>query len=495
MKKIVLRIVVVFLLAATLGGIVYGPELLKTVRLGAAFAAKEVCSGVFISGRSLESIHASDMSAAPIPIWMIDVDQSDRSVTVSIGPISRTAIYRENCGCTVAQDITVDQLRAQPIGAPFERPVESDVAEWPQGNAQELTEPAEPIDVVALQAALDFAFDDRSTNSPWGTRAVVVVYDGKLVAERYADGYHRDMPLTSWSMTKTITATLVGILSGDGKLDINAVANVPEWADEGDERAAITLDQLLRMSSGLKFQEEYGSAPSDVVRMLYEQPDAAAFAASMPLAAEPDTKWSYSSGTTNIISRIVRNAIGGDQETYYRFVRERLFDPLGMTRATIEADVSGTLVGSSFMFCTARDWARYGQFLMQDGVWNGQRILPDGWVEYMSTPTPTAPQGQYGAQTWLNAGSPNDPTDRRLPDCPTDLIFLSGFNGQRVFVIPSRQTVIVRMGLTPDTSGYPWNDLVSQVLAALPDGTADTVRTAAGEQQSLHAAGAETSEP
>jgi CubicO group peptidase (beta-lactamase class C family) len=284
-------------------------------------------------------------------------------------------------------------------------------------------------------------------------------------------------------------------LSGEGKLDINAPANVPEWVGEGDDRGAITLDQLLRMSSGLKFQEEYSSAPSDVVRMLYEQPDAAAFAASMPLAAEPDTKWSYSSGTTNIISRIVRHAIGGDQEDYYRFVRERLFDPLGMTRATMEADASGTLVGSSFMFCTARDWARYGQFLLQDGVWNGERILPDGWVDYMTTPTPAAPQGQYGAQTWLNRGTPGNADDRPLPDCPADLIFLSGFNGQRVFVVASRKTVIVRMGLTPDTNGYPWNDLVSKVLAALPDDVEDLGSGAEREGQSVDTIGSETAVP
>ena len=189
----------------------------------------------------------------------------------------------------------------------------------------------------------------------------------------------------------------------------------------------------------------------------------------MPLEAKPDTKWHYSSGTTNIISRVVRDAIGGDQENYYRFVRQRLFDPLGMTRATIEADTSGTLIGSSFMYCTPRDWARFGQFLMQDGVWHDNRILPEGWVDYMTTPTPAAPQGQYGAQTWLNAGSPNNPDDRPIPAGPTDLIFLSGFDGQRVFVIPSRKTIIVRMGLTPESSAMPWDELLAKILAALPE--------------------------
>ena len=492
MKKIAIRIVVAVLLVAALVGVVYGPTTVQTLRLAAAYVAKRSCSGVFISGRTLESIHATDMSVAPLPIWMIDVDQSDHSVTVNIGPISRTAIYRENCGCTVAQNMTIDQLRGQPVGEPFDRPSESEDAEWPEGNSPELAAVPEEVDRGALDAAFDYAFDEPLPDKRRGTRALVVVYDGELIAERYAEGFHKDMPIASWSMTKTITASLVGILSSDGKLDIDAPAPVPEWNTEGDQRAAITLDQLLRMSSGLKFQEEYSSTPSDVVRMLYEQPSTAAFAASMPLEAKPDTKWNYSSGTTNIISRIVRETIGGDQEDCYRFVRQRLFDPLGMTRATIEADASGTLIGSSFMYCTPRDWARFGQCLLQDGVWEGERILPEGWVEYMVTPTPTAPQGQYGAQIWLNAGEPDDPENRLFSAAPTDLVFLSGFDGQAVFIIPSRQAVIVRMGLTPDATAIPWNDLLGKILAALPD---DADRTTEPQLQSSDAIGVGSPSP
>jgi len=470
MKKIAIRGGAIACLVLAILALWYGPTVAQTIRLGSAYAAKTVCSGVFISGRSLEDIYATDMGAASqIPIGMIEVDETDRSVTVRVGPISRTAVYRENCGCTVAQEMTVDELRSQPVGEPFVRPVKDKNMPWPVGDAEPPAAAVEGIDTVALANAIDFAFVNASTKEAWGTRALVVVHNGNLIAERYADGFHKDMPLTSWSMTKTVVATLVGILVGDDQLDIHARAGVPEWSDENDLRAAITLDQLLRMSSGLKFQEEYSSTPSDVVRMLFEQPDTAAFAASMPLEADPDTKWHYSSGTTNIISRIVRDTIGGDQETYYRFVHERLFDPLGMTSATMEADASGTLVGSSFMYCTPRDWARFGQFLGQDGVWNEQRMLPEGWVRYMTTPTPDAPQGMYGAQIWLNAGEPGDPANRRLPDCPTDLFYLSGFDGQRVFVIPSRGAVIVRMGLTPDTIDYPWNDLVSKILAVLAD--------------------------
>jgi CubicO group peptidase (beta-lactamase class C family) len=464
MKKLMLRGGGVILLAAVVFLVVQGPTLLQTLRLGAAYAAKTTCSGVFISGRDLASIHASDMSAAPIPAWMIHVDEANRSVTVKIGPIARTAVYRENCGCTVAQEMSVDQLRAQPVGTPLLRPEPAELR-----NSDDQSSPAAAgADQELLTAALDSAFAEPDPDKQRATRAVVIMHNGKIIAERYADGYHRDMPLASWSMTKTVTAALVGLLVGDGKLDIHAPAPVPEWQGDGDPRAAITLDQLLRMSSGLKFQEEYTSTPSDVVRMLYEQPDAAAFAASMPLAANPDTRWHYSSGTTNIISRIVRDAIGGDQQNYYRFVRARLFDPLGMTRATIEADASGTLVGSSFMYATPRDWARFGQFLLQDGVWNEQRLLPPGWVDYMVTPTPTAAQGQYGAQIWLNAGEADDPNDRPFPTLPSDLFFLSGFEGQRVFVIPSRSTVMVRMGMTPDETANDWEELLGKVLAAVP---------------------------
>jgi CubicO group peptidase (beta-lactamase class C family) len=320
-----------------------------------------------------------------------------------------------------------------------------------------------------MNAMLAYAFDEPRPERIRGTRGVVVVYGGRIVAERYAPGFDKDTPLIAWSMTKSITAALAGILVGQGKLDIHAPAPVPEWSAPDDARRAITTDQLLRMSSGLKFEEVYRLGLIDVVVMLYGTGDAAAFAANQPLEAEPEEKWAYSSGTTNIIARILRNQLGGDLRDYAEFPRRELFDPLGMDRTVLEMDEAGTYIGSSFMFSTPRDMARFGLFCLQDGVWNGRRILPEGWMEYVTTPTPKAPKGIYGAQFWLNAGTPGNPEDRDLPNVPPDAYWLSGYQGQRVLVVPSRDAVIVRMGFTPETRDiWDWDYFFSGVLDALP---------------------------
>jgi len=277
-----------------------------------------------------------------------------------------------------------------------------------------------------------------------------VIRDGELVAERYAPGVGPETLLLSWSMAKSVTMALVGALVHDGRLTPAAPAPVPEWRHAGDPRAAITLDTLLRQSSGLAFDETYG-ATNDVSRMLFTQPDAGAYAAAMPLAFPPDTHWSYSSGTSNIIGRIVRDAFGGDLATMVDYANTELFDPAGMTSAFFEPDASGSFIGSSFAYMTARDWARFGELFRRDGVWDGRRLLPEGWVRYATTPTPAAPRGEYGAHWWLNAGPPGDPAARPWPAIPAEVYAARGHSGQWVAVVPSARLVVVRLGLTvPD---------------------------------------------
>lgn len=444
--------------------------LIRTMPIGAAYAAKTVCSGVFLSDRNPAEIVRNDLTTIPfVTEDSVVVDRDAGTVDATLLLTTVRAIHRENCGCTlIVGDATEQAVRAQNTGEPFQRPDLPQDALWPEGQLVEIgTDPR--IDYAAMNEAVRYAFEEPYPEKVRGTRALVVVYDGRIVAEGYGDGFAPDMPLTSWSMTKTVTGVLVGLLAGEGRLNVFGPAPVPEWQNAGDPRAQITIDQLMRMSSGLKFLEEYGATPSDVVLMLYEKASAGSYAASFPLEAEPDHKWYYSSGTTNILSRIVRDAVGGDMETYLRFPRERLFDKLEMQSPVMEVDPSGVFVGSSFMYCTPRDWARFGLFLMQGGVWNGEPILPADWVEYMTTPTPGAPRGEYGAQIWLNAGAPDNPDRRVMPDVPRDAFYLSGFEGQRVIVVPSRKAVIVRMGLTPDESAMDYNALTKQVLAALPD--------------------------
>jgi CubicO group peptidase (beta-lactamase class C family) len=233
----------------------------------------------------------------------------------------------------------------------------------------------------------------------------------------------------------------------EGRLDLHAPAPVPEWREPGDPRGAITLDQLLRMSSGLAFDEHYG-AINDVSRMLFTEPDTGAFAASMPLAHAPDTHWAYSSGTSNIVARVLRDLFDGDLEAMVRWSRAALFEPAGMRGAIFETDASGSFVGSSLFYATGRDWLRFGQLHLDDGVAFGRRLLPEGWVRYVSTATPEAREGVYGAGWWLNAGDPADPTKRMWPSLPRDAYSARGMSGQYVVVVPSAELVVVRQGLS-----------------------------------------------
>jgi CubicO group peptidase (beta-lactamase class C family) len=315
--------------------------------------------------------------------------------------------------------------------------------------------------------ALARAFEEPGGSRPLRqTKAVVVARDGRLVAERYAPGVDPEAPLVSWSMAKSVTMALVGALVLDGRLALHAPAPVREWQVPGDPRRAITLDQLLRQSSGLAFDESYG-AVNDVSRMLFTERDTGAFAARFPLKAKIESVWSYSSGTSNLVARLVRDAFGGDLAALLRFARERLFDPAGITSAVLEPDASGTFIGSSFAFMTARDWARFGELFRRDGVWNGRRLLPEGWVRYATTPTPEAPLGQYGAHWWLNAGAPGAPERRPWPALPAEAYAARGHSGQWVVVVPSARLVVVRLGLTlPDLEDDGTQELVAELLEA-----------------------------
>lgn len=462
---------VVAVLALAVGGaaVLFGGQLLGIAGVGAGYKSKIMCSSVFVSGRTQENVENVDLLATQSYPITATVDREKNEVVASmVGIYSKRAVYRDGLGCTVVVGIDDEELQAQAKAAPApHEPPPTDMG-WPHGSGGIKELPAY-VDEGKLADALDFAFTDPEPDSPVGTRAVAIVHKGTLVAEMYAPGFGRDTPLLGWSMTKSVNAALVGIIVKQGKLDIMDPAPVPEWQGPGDPRGAITTDQLMRMSSGLKFIEEYEeNITSDCNVMLFNSYDMAHFAASMPLAHEPDTVWSYSSGTTNILARIVRHKVGGTDEDYFAFPREELFGKLGMASAVLEPDPSGTFVGSSHMYATARDWARFGLLCLRDGVWDGERILPEGWIEYCTTPTPTAPEGKYGAQFWLNRGSPDDPGDRWLPGLPTDLYSARGHEGQYVTVVPSEDLVVVRLGFTPNHKAV-WDHgrFIEMVLEAL----------------------------
>lgn len=436
----------------------------RAVRVLSAHIAKVVCSAAFLSDREPAQVMSEEL--AQYDFMSTNVDRENASVSASLfGLAGRQAIFRPGIGCTPVIGTTETDLRAQVPG--IAAPQLRVGGTWPRGDVMPDGAWPRQVDRGKLDEAVDQAFREPDPEMNRRTRAILVLYDGKIVAERYADGVTRETRLAGWSMTKSVAGALVGILVGDGRLDLYQPAPVPEWSDPDDPRHAITLDQLLRMSSGLQFDEDYDNPFSDVLQMLYSEPDPAAYAASFPLVAGPDEKWSYSSGTTNIISRIVRDAVGGSLTDYLSFPKRALFDRIDMESAVMEPSASGNFVGSSFMYATARDWARFGLLYLQDGVWAGERILPEGWVDYSRTPTPGAPRGEYGAQWWLNAGAKDDPADRWFPDVPADAFFCQGFEGQFVTVIPSRKLVIVRLGASVPFEAWDHNAFVAEILAAV----------------------------
>jgi CubicO group peptidase (beta-lactamase class C family) len=445
----------------------------KAMPIGTGYVAKYICSSTFISQREPDAVFREDV--APVnPLARLvsyDIDRTRKTVRASaFGIIASTAIYREGCGCSLSVGTTKAEMRAQPLVPPgfrSARPIHPGDQAWPHGEGAPIDPAAVGVDAARLEKAVDEAFAEPGPEKRRNTRAVLVVYRGQLIAERYADGFDPKMPLLGWSMSKSVTSALVGILVRNGKLDIMAPAPVPEWRQTDDPRHPITTDQLLRMSSGLTFGEVY--APFyDVTHMLYSRRDFGAFAAGKPLEAEPESIWNYSSGTANIVARIVRQAAEQTDSHYYRFLHEQLFDRIGMYSAVMEPDASGTFVGSSYTFATARDWARFGLLYLQDGIWQGERLLPEGWVAYTRTPAPAAPKGQYGAMFWLNAGAADDPGNRRWPDAPRDAFAAEGFQEQKVIVIPSRHAVLVRFGATTERKAWDTNGFMRDVLAALP---------------------------
>lgn len=456
-------------LAAALGST--GCVVATVSSVGAGFTAKVACSLAWNSGQNVDDLLRSYIvpEAAPLgPLLGVAKTADGAEGRAFWGLVRARAIHRPGLGCTLLRGATAETL-ALPGGVETPRAPLPPGAPWPRGSAG-LLAPAPP----AIDAAIERAFAEPvpANGRVRRTTAVVVAHDGQLVAERYASGYGPETPMLSWSMAKSVTAALVAIEIGDGRLALHERAPVPEWSSPDDPRHAITLDQLLRMSSGLEFDEHYG-AVNDVSRMLFVSGDVGAFAAKSKLAAPPDSVWSYSSGTTNIVARMLRELHRNDLGALVRFSRERLFDATDMASAFFEPDASGSFIGSSFAFMTARDWARFGELHRQDGVWFGRRILPEGWVRYVTTPTPLAPDGKYGAHFWLNAGDPRDPSRRPWPKLPTDTFAATGHSGQYVFVVPSAKLVVVRLGLSlPDDGKEGAEDLVAEVIAAIEGQTA-----------------------
>lgn len=413
------------------------------------FAAKSVCSCTFEADRDLESIEAGDNDFDPVFYAKNVIDFEEKSVTSTVfGLKKRKAVYREGVGCVLVPNDAIELEKHQP-----NRKFSTVNLPYPFGNIPSKDTVFQEVNYGLLEKAVNNAFD-QGTEKIKRTRAVVVVYNNKIIAEKYAPGFDKDTKLLGWSMTKSITSAVLGILEKKGKINVNQTNLFTEW--ENDERSKITLNNLLQMNSGLEWNEDYNTI-SDVTKMLFLDKDMSTMQLNKQFAGEPNNSWNYSSGTSNLLSKFIRNQFKTHQE-YLDFWYAELIDKIGMHSMVLETDVAGNYVGSSYAWATPRDWAKFGLLYLNNGIWNGEQILNETWVNYTKQPT-NGSNGQYGAHFWLNAGGV-------YPNVPKDLYSCNGYQGQHVFIIPSKNVVIVRMGLT-EAPEFDFDLFLSEILTTI----------------------------
>ena len=439
MKK-ALRIIGVLLLAILLGACLYVDRLLP---IATGYAAKNLASDVFVSGRDAAEVEALDLNFSLMRFSHNKVDYENKTVTSRLLWRKSTAVWREGYGVTLLRGIKADELRRNTVPLPAytasDRPL-------PPGDSA-LAERLEPI----AKALVD---EQRYNGHPF---AFVVLHEGKIVAERYEKGKGPDTRLLSWSMAKSFTNAIAGIMVKDGMVDIGAPLDIPQW--QGDGRKAITLNDLMQMQSGLKWNEDYGNR-SDVNLMLFREKDMGLFALSKPLEHEPATHWYYSSGSTNVVMWYLRYKFGSGAE-FLSYIRTRLFAPLGIRDAVFESDVAGTPTGSSYLYAKATDFARFWQLYLDDGCVGEERILPEGWVEYTATPASDS-RGRYGSSFWLNR-------DGVCPDVPRDMFSCNGHDGQQIYIIPSKDLVVTVLGYSPRPDHViDFNRLLKDIIDQIP---------------------------
>lgn len=431
------------------------------------YSAKMACSCMFLGDRTLKSVEEQELGSYPLKLASVKVLPDSSVVATVAGMAKQIAVYRPGLGCTLVNEITNEALKKQVWQMPSVPRVDPDTIDWPMGDRIPVREQDSVMSnqrELLLQQAVQAAFVNQREDQPVRTRAVVVVHKGELVAEQYAPGFDRHHRQLSWSMAKSITGTLIGMLVKEGKLSLDQPAPVASWKTATDGRAEITLRHLLQQTSGLDFEENYSKA-TDATNMLFRKADMASYTESHALKVEPGSNFYYSSGNSNILSGILRSTLG--DSLYHRYPYEKLFYKLGMYSAVMETDASGNFVGSSYVYATPRDWARLGLLYLQNGNWNNEQLLPENWVQLATQPVPVAPQGEYGFQIWLNAGNPIGSSNRKYPSLPADLYYFSGYEGQQVLMIPSKELVIVRLGQTANSQWFDTETFVNRILSAI----------------------------
>ena len=410
----------------------------------AGYSAKNTASSVFLGERSLEFTDKNDNNFSPINLTSDVINKKEKSAIGSaFGILKRKAIYREGLGAVLIND---EYDFSKKLLVP-KRSKPDNSTPFPYGNADHKDTLFSNIDYKKLNETIDTIFNDINQ-----TRSVLVIYKDQIIAEKYADGFDKNSKQLGWSMTKSITSTIVGILQCERKLYVNSDDLFDEW--KNDERKNITLHNLLQMNSGLEWLEDYNTI-SDVTKMLFLEENMTKSQINKPLVGKPNETWNYSSGTTNLISGLIRKQFKTHQE-YLDYWYTALIDKIGMNSMLVETDMRGNYVGSSYGWATARDWAKLGLLYLHNGEWNGEHLFDKDWVDYATTPTPGS-DGWYGAQIWLNAGN-------RYPDVPKNMYSFNGYKGQNVFILPNENLVVVRTGLTKNAD---MNILLKGIISSI----------------------------
>lgn len=444
--KIVKRAGLVLVLALAITFAFQYPKL--TIISG--YAAKNMASTVVLAGRNPASVVSQDHNVPLISLAKTEYVPEQLGAEASVwGLKGRRALCRDGLGCALLPES--GEKGPYPTLKP-QRTLARDSAPYPIGQGAPLDTVFPEVNYDKLQEALDQAFKEPDLQR---TRTVAVLYKDRLVAERYAEGFTADTRILGWSMTKSVLATLYGIQVYQGRLNLEDAVPWDAW--KGDARSAITYDDLLRMQSGLAWDEDYGTI-SDVTRMLFLSEDMASVQPAKEASAAPGEIWNYSSGTSNFLSGLLRRSLDSDQE-YLNFPYRELIDRIGMHSMLIETDLSGNFVGSSYAWASTRDWARFGLLYLHKGDWAGQQLFDPAWVDYVTRPTDHS-NLEYGAHFWLNAGG-------KYPDAPKDLYSANGYQGQFVFIIPSKDLVVVRTGLA-ESPDFDINAFLGKLMAAFP---------------------------
>ena len=406
------------------------------------YSAKSTASSVFLGERTLEFTDKTDNNFSPVNLATDKIDVKNKiAISSAFGLLTRKAIYREGLGAVLTLDdsdekatyLVPKRLKAD-ISTPF-----------PYGNAPQKDTVFTNVNYNKLNKTVSSIFGKNDS------RAVVVIYKDQIISEKYADGFHKNSRILGWSMTKSIMSTVFGVLQHQNKINVQDVAPINSW--QNDARKDITINNLLQMNSGLEWDENYNEI-SDATKMLFLERDMTKMQEEKPLKYKTNASWNYSSGTSNLLSSILRTQFNTHQE-YLDFWYTDFIDKIGMNSMVVETDLAGNYVASSYAWATARDWAKFGLLYLHNGNWNGEELFNKDWVDYVTTPTATS-NGTYGAQFWLNA-------EKQFKDVPKNMYFADGYQGQRVYVLPDEELVVVRFGL----SHFDENIFLKEIIEAI----------------------------